>query len=132
MTTTNAQLENQIRQTIKRVPVSPVSNLIGFKMDIDAYLEQQAIFRQVRVKRTGDPACALLATCCVADQTVSGEDIAQVLERVWQHDLRYAHWEAHQITVAEMHVELRFITTSGESAHDLCVTGKIIVSRHTS
>ena len=130
MTTWNAeQLEAEIKRTIRRVPVSSGGNLVGFKMDLEPYLEKSGMFRNVHVQQTHDPLCVLVATCEGRNAALSADTIASVLRAVWLHDLRYAHWEAHYIAIEDTSITLRFITTSGNAADHLCVTGRIIVSR---
>ncbi len=122
-------IENKITDALSRVPISTGDNLLGFQIDIDyGLLEYRDIFEDADVKETGEPRCALLATTNVKDETLTADYVAKMLEELWLKSLRYQHWEAHSIEKLKDQLVLRFVTTSGDTRNDLCVTGKIVVS----
>ena len=122
-------VEDEITDCLSRTPASDGDNLLGFQLDIEMSLvNDRDLFVEPRVRRTGDPRCALVATCELADPATAAEVVIRRLKEMWLGHLTYEHFEAHSIETLPGRVSLRFVTTSGETSGDLCVTGEIIVS----
>lgn len=121
-------IEQSIEEKLEEHFISSGDDLLGFLIDIDAYLEDTGIFRNVKVVRTGNPKRSLLATCELIPGSDKAQGVADILENVWLEELCYKHWENHVVQIHPDKVALFFITTSGDEPDALCVTGKIIVS----
>ena len=120
-------IDDAIRKTLAEVPASSGDNLLGFEIDMDAYLAGEALhLAEISVEQTGDPTNALQALGTIeagADTSM----VAQALERVWLEKLRYNHWERHDMEQTPARVRLRFVTTTGQTRSDICVTGEILL-----
>jgi hypothetical protein len=51
--------------------VSGGDDMVGFKEDVYAFMEQCELFASVEVKITDDPHCVLEASCVVVDDAAS-------------------------------------------------------------
>ncbi len=120
-------LSNAIEKLLSSAKPSSGDNLLGFEMDIVAYLEGEPVhFENVRAERTGNIRKAIVATAEVRNAKPDG--VAAVLEHIWLSKLRYRHWEQHEIVIDAFSVRLSFATTTGRSKSDLFVTGEIAIS----
>ncbi len=122
-------IEKTIDQKLQQHRISSGDNLLGFQMDVEAYLYDSGMFEEVDVKRTDDPRCALHATCSTAQADLPDKAIEAEMERIWSERLRYGHWEEHELKSTQTGVSFRFITTTSDEASALCVTGRIEVRR---
>ena len=114
-----------ITEALARVPASTGDNLLGFQIDLDAYLSSDGVgMSNVEVTQSGDPRCALVATC-VAAPGLTAEDLSEVLVEVWLNKLSYNCWEVHEVIVSGREVRLCFVTVTGWAGGDICVTGEI-------
>ena len=71
-------------------------NLLGFQIDMDAYLEESDLFEWIDVKRTGNDNCMLAAKCKLkADISIARarEDVC----RIWEGSLRYSNFAEHSL-----------------------------------
>ncbi len=100
--------------------VSTGDNLLGFEIDIESYLEMSETFKGIRVSRTGDTNCLIVAKCKYAS-TTTPDEVAKELEEIWMDSLRYQEFEKHVCKIQERTVVFYFCTTSDH----LGVTGKI-------
>ena len=122
-------IEDRITECLRRTPASDGDNLLGFQLDLEkAFVSERDLFVEPQVRQTGDPRCALIGTCNIADPATAAEVVSKRLKELWLGHLTYEHSEAHSIETLPGRISLRFVTTSGETSDDLCVTGKIIVS----
>lgn len=119
-------LDAAIRESLRLVPLNTGANLSGFEVDLVHALSRTDMFQHVTSKRTDDGTCKLIATC--SSTTSDTEAVVTALQRVWNDEMRYAHFEAHALHRSADSVILRFVTRSGNKSGDLCVTGKIIAS----
>jgi hypothetical protein len=120
-------IDDAIRTTLAEVPASSGDNLLGFQIDMQAYLGGEALhLAQISVEQTGDPMNALRALGTI-EGNASTSIVADALERVWLEKLRYNHWERHDIEQTPDRLRMRFVTTSGQTRSDLCVTGEILL-----
>lgn len=122
----NAEFETIVTQILEKTPISTNDNLLGFKLDIEAYLEQQEIFTNIKIDQKQDPRCALVTTCHISVPTLTKEDAARVLEMIWLQRIRYSSYESHFIDIQAGQLSLRFISLS--RFYPLCVTGIITVT----
>ncbi len=122
-------IEEKVSEALSRVPISTGDNLLGFRMDMDyILLASRDILCDVEVQETGDAKCLLIATARVIEPDLPADYVAKRLVEMWLGNLRYRGWEAHSIEKQNDCVILRFVTTSGYTPDDICVTGKIVVS----
>ena len=123
----NDRLRKYARQALRRHRARSGDDLTGFVEDVDHYLWQTDQFTSIDVRKTGNPHCAILATCRFSRDR-STEEIGRLLETVWVNDLRYGRnvidGEWHEVSVDAGRVTLAFVTASG-----LCVTGEIVAER---
>jgi hypothetical protein len=70
----------------------------------------------VEVGRTDDVDHLLIALCSFPAEQ-DGEQVAAVLERLWQDRLRYGFWEAHATLVDEDQVEFQGATRADQRGH---------------
>ncbi|HEY0082197.1 MAG TPA: hypothetical protein VGB61_05350 [Pyrinomonadaceae bacterium] len=123
-------IEDRITECLSRTPASVGDNLLGFQLDLEmSLISDKDLFVEPRVRQTGDSRCALIGTCKLADSATAPEVVIKRLKELWLGHLTYEHLEAHSIEALPGRISLRFVTTSGETSDDLCVTGEIIVSR---
>jgi hypothetical protein len=121
-------IEDEITNCLRRTPISDGDNLLGFEIDLLAIIENRNLFVAPSVRRTGDPRCILMATCELAEPPVPANIVLNTLKEMWLEHLAYRHAEAHSVEVSPEQISLRFVTTTGDTSGDICVTGKIIVS----
>ena len=112
-----------IRESLKLVPLSRGDNLLGFEIDLQETLRASS-FVKIKVKRTELATCKLIFTCTTTNS--SAAVVASSLQRLWIEKLCYEPFEAHALQQESDKVTLSFVTRSGDSDGDLCVTGKII------
>jgi hypothetical protein len=84
------------------------------------HLMATGLFVQVEVERTDDPDRFVIALC-EFDPDLSAEDVAGVLERMWQDKLRYPFWEAHAFKVENGHVEFEAASRHSNQGHYVTV-----------
>lgn len=60
------------------------NSLSDFAIDVDYHLEDTELLRVVKVKKTGEPRCALIFECIALQGGPDGEAIANAIERVWR------------------------------------------------
>ena len=58
--------------------------LSAFGDDVRYHLEDTELLRVVKVKKTGEPRCALTFDCIALSGRASGKAIANAIERVWR------------------------------------------------
>ncbi len=120
-------IANAIEKFLSSARLSSGDNLLGFEMDVVAYLESEIVlFENVHAERTGNNRKAIVVTAEVRNS--KPDEVAAELEHIWVTKLRYRHWEQHVIAVNPTSVRLSFATTTGRSTSDLLVTGEIVVS----
>jgi hypothetical protein len=73
-------------------------------------------FADVEVGATDDPDRLVIGLCSFPAR-YPVQDVAEVLERLWQDHLRYGFWEAHTTLVESDQVELLAATRAGASGH---------------
>jgi hypothetical protein len=122
-------IEDEITGCLNRTPVSDGDNLLGFAIDLEmSLINDRDLFTEPSVRQTGDPRCALIGTCKLKDPSFPAGAVVKGLKEMWRTRLAYQHWEAHSIEILPQQISLRFVTTTGNTSSDLCVTGKIIVA----
>jgi hypothetical protein len=124
-------IEKIIAQKLQQYHISEGDNLLGYEIDIDTYFEDSGMFEGIDVRRTGDPRCALYATCTTTDSNPSEQAIEAELERIWLTRLGYRHWKKHEFETTSETISLRFVTINQEEPWALCVTGIIVVRRRS-
>lgn len=83
--------------------------LLGFQIDLDAYLEDSELFEWIEVKRTGDDDCMLSAKCKLkADIPLT--QAAEEVCRIWECDLRYSKFAEHSLEKTPNGFFLHFVT----------------------
>lgn len=70
-------------------------------------------FTAVEAEPTTDPDRLVIALCSFAPAH-RPQDVAEVLERLWEDHLRFGFWEAHTVLVEGNQVELLAATRAGE------------------
>jgi hypothetical protein len=100
-------------------------DLRGMLEDFHHALDQSEILKRLWVKKTGQPAQMIDARCEPAEQTVTIDEAAVEIERVWMEDLRYSHFEAHALFQDDYDLSLDFVTLSAPGS--FYVTGRIAV-----
>lgn len=86
-------------------------NLLGFQIDMDAYLEDSDLFEWIDVKRTSNDDCMLAAKCKLrADIPIerAREDVC----RIWEGSLRYSDFAEHSLEEKPDGFLLHFVTTA--------------------
>lgn len=122
-------IEDEITACLRRTPASTGDNLLGFQIDFDmALINEDDLFTDTSVRQTGDPRCALIGTCKLADPATPTEIVVKRLKEMWLAQMTYQHREMHLVEVSPEQISLRFVTTTGDTSSDICVTGKVIVS----
>lgn len=99
-------------------------NLLGFVIDVEAYLEDREVFTNIKVDSTQDIESLIVATCKY-NHPLTEKEVSKIFEEIWENDLRYQEFEKHSIEVSDGKVIFYFCTTSGA----LGVTGKITANR---
>jgi hypothetical protein len=94
--------------------------------DLRAMLMTSGIFEDVAVEHTSDPDRLVIALCRFAPE-YSEQDIAEVMEWMWQDRVSYPYWEAHALRVDMVHVEFQPASRNGDSAH--CVTVHMVAEK---
>ena len=95
-------------------------NLLGFQMDMDAYLEETDLFDDIRTQKTGDSRCMLKATCRLKVGVGVSKAKARIAE-VWENCLRYSDCAKSSIHDTPRGFAFHFLTT----APGLGVVGRI-------
>jgi hypothetical protein len=120
-------INREISAVLKRRSVSSSANLAGFVIDARHFLEEAGPFASVEVRKTGDPHCAILITCSVADPSLPLTEIAAALERIWLKELAYfGGSERHKTEMKQDRIEMTFMSEA--DPENLFVTGRIVVS----
>ena len=120
-------IEAEITRSLRKTPISSGDNLLGFRIDVDHYLEDSGYFQNIHFEDSIDPRFAIIARCRISDPFASMRDIARILENMWLEDLQYSCSEFYSMNISEKMVSLRFVTTTSPSKNHLCVTGIIEV-----
>jgi hypothetical protein len=119
-------LDHAITESLRLVPLSTADNLLGFEIDLDQALKREGAFTHVNVERSSDPRCKLITYGTTAKTNF--EELRAILLYLWHDWLSYDHFEAHDLTRTANSIRFRFVTRSGDSADDLCVTGAIVIT----
>lgn len=61
--TSNDEFERIVTNILEKTSIRTDDNLIGFKLDMETYLEQQEIITNFKIVQQRDPRCTLVATC---------------------------------------------------------------------
>jgi hypothetical protein len=91
-------------------------------------LTTTGVFDDVEVGTTDDVDHLLIALCRFRPE-LHQEDVAQLLERLWEDRLRYGFWAAHATLVDKEQVELQGATRAGVHGH--YATVHIVAQRAT-
>ena len=120
-------IEQVIDIALQTSTTSSGDNLLGFDLDMVAWLESETdIVKFHDVVQTDDPRRLLVATC-TSPRTVPREQLLAEIEDVWQTKLRCRHWATHEFQLTDDEIRMRFVTTSSALPSALCVTSEIIV-----
>lgn len=130
---TNTSVTNQPFNTIGNKALRSATpsfgdNLLGFDIDLCYALMHASYFSHIRTKRTGDQHNMIVATCRLKPKYKKNLQIEATLLKLWQEQVAYHYFKAHDVQHNGDHITLRFVTLSGNTSNDLCVTGSIIVS----
>lgn len=126
---TMTNFDDIITDTLASTPTSTGSNLLGFNYDLFHALAQSHYFSHITTQQTGHPKHLLQAVCTLRPRYRYKLDVGQVLTSIWQKEVSYAHFKAHTSRFDGTRLIFRFVTTSGVTTQDLCVTGTITVLR---
>ena len=86
-------------------------NLLGFEIDMDAFLEDSDLFEWIDIKQTGNDDCMLYAKC----KLKTGISIAQARKdvcRIWEDNLRYTEFAEHLLEDTSNGFVFHFVTTA--------------------
>lgn len=97
-------------------------DLLGFQIDMDAYLEESDLFDWFDVKPTCDDDCMLNAKCKLK-ANVSLTRAREVIHRIWESSLRYREFADHTLEETPRGFIFHFVTF----APGLGVVGQIEV-----
>lgn len=95
-------------------------NLLGFVLDMEAYLEESDYFTSVVVDSASESESLINARCQYSNSIEKNQIITE-LKDIWESYLRYQEFEKHSVEIDGDNVVFHFCTTSG----GLGVTGKI-------
>jgi hypothetical protein len=70
----------------------------------------------------------VVATCRLKPKYKYSLHIEETLLTLWQEQVAYRYFKAQHIRRDGQQITLRYVTLSGNTSADLCVTGTIIVS----
>jgi hypothetical protein len=118
------------RLTIATASPCGTDRQLDFKDDLRAHIGASPLFDPyVEVDVTGDPERMLMARCTAASADLKPSRLAAELQRLWAHELRFKHMEAHVVRFDDNLVALSFLTQLGPS--DGYITGAIVAQvRH--
>ncbi len=100
--------------------ISTGDNVLGFELDIEAYLDDSELIDSCTVSSNSEKECMIVAVCSYS-QKHSEASVANNLKNIWMNCLRYQEFEKHSCEISKGKVVLHFCTVSGP----LGVTGKI-------
>jgi hypothetical protein len=92
------------------------TELRPLEAELQVALLATGVFEDVEVGRTDDVDQLLIALCRFPAET-DAEQVAKVLEQVWQDRVRYGFWEAHAASVRKGHVEFQGATRADQRGH---------------
>ena len=119
--------DKTLRTVLASTSLSAADDLLGFKMDADAALAQEAGLEATSVEEGDDPECLLVLQGTVQRTIGTLAQVKEMLWHIWQ-DLSYLEFQAASIHLDPQAARLRFITASPPA---LCVTGEIrLVGEH--
>jgi hypothetical protein len=129
---TITNFDDIITEALASTPASTGDNLLGYDYDLFHALYQSHYFSHITTQRTSRQQSMLNAICKLRPRYRYKLDIVQALTSIWQKDVGYTHFRAHTSQHDGTRVIFRFVTTSGVTSQDLCVTGTITVLRATA
>jgi len=86
-------------------------DLLGFQIDIDAYLEESDLFEWIDIKPTRDEDCMLAAKCSLKEG-ISLSFARDKISDVWERFLRYTEYENHSLEEIPNGFIFHFVTTA--------------------
>jgi hypothetical protein len=96
------------------------SALVGMERLLHDTLSATGCFPSVEVGHTDDPD-QLVVALCQYRSNLSEEDVAALVDRLWQEKLCFGFWEVHATQVEEGHVEFEGATREGRVGHYVTV-----------
>lgn len=121
----NQPFDAVVTKALRSATPSSGDNLLGFDIDLCYALIHANYFSHIRTKRTGDQRNMIVATCRLKLKYKKNLQIEETLLKLWQEQVAYYYFKAHDIQQDRDHITLRFVTLSGNTSKDLCVTGSI-------
>lgn len=101
-------------------------DLLGFIIDVNAYVCDEKICFFVSAERLDNPNCMLVLHCQFAEQ-VNRQFMADYLQQKWLKYIRYSEFEKHHICWVDDELHFYYVTRSRSSSDSgLGVTGKIV------
>lgn len=83
-------------------------------------LVETGLFQEVEVESTDDPDQLVIGLCHFRPD-LSEDDVAGVVERLWDERVRYPFWEAHALLLDDSYVEFEAATRSSGTGHYVTV-----------
>ena len=111
------KLRTAIQGNAAPASLQDLATLEGTLRDL---LMASGLFVEVEVERTDDPDRFVIAMC-EFNPDLSDDDVARLLERMWQDKLRYPYWEAHAFKVENGHVEFQAASRHSNGGHYVTV-----------
>jgi hypothetical protein len=125
-----ADVEEEQFKALRRFTIAAASpcgtdRLLAYKDDLWAHIVASPLFDPyVEIDVTGEVERMLVARCTGAQTDLKPSRLGGELQRLWAHELRFKHMEAHVLRFDQDSVALNFLTQMGPS--DGFITGAIV------
>ena len=124
----HTSFEDSVTDALRAATHSSGDNLLGFDIDLCYALMKATYFSHIKTQLTGDARSMIIATCRLKPKYKKALAFPNILITLWQEEVAYAAFNAYEVQRNGSILTLRFVTLSGPTSTDLCVTGSIAVT----